>query len=79
MSMQSGFFFVFFCLFVCLFVCLFACFFVVFFPSQETGTDTFSSNLAKFQQFFPLSILSMTRVAFSLASVRNAFQRSPQV
>ena len=43
------------------------------FPSQETGTNTFSSSQAKFQQLFTWSI-SLARVAFSLVNLRNVFQ-----
>ena len=42
------------------------------FLSQETGTNTFSSSHAKFQQFFPWSI-SLARVAFSLVNPWNVF------
>ena len=42
------------------------------FLSQETGTDTFSSGHAKFQQVFNSSI-SLARVAFSLVNLQNVF------
>ena len=44
------------------------------FLSQETGTDTFSSNHAKFQQFFFfffLSSIPLARASFSLVNLRN--------
>ena len=43
------------------------------FPSQETGTGTFSSSRAKCKQFFIFSI-SLARVVFSLANLRNVFR-----
>ena len=43
------------------------------FPSQKSGTDTFSSSHAKFQQFVPSSI-SLASVAFSLVNLQNIFQ-----
>ena len=43
------------------------------FPSQETGTDTFSSSHAKFKQFFMFST-SFPMVAFSLVNLRNVFR-----
>ena len=42
------------------------------FPSQETGTDTFSSSHPKFKQFFFFSV-SLARVALSLVNLRNVF------
>ena len=42
------------------------------FLSQETGTETFSSSHAKFQEFFPSSV-SLAMVAISLVNLRNVF------
>ena len=43
------------------------------FPFQETGTNTFSSSQARFQQFFPRSV-SLARAAFSLVNLRSVFR-----
>ena len=49
------------------------------FPSQETWTDTFSLNRAKFHQFFPLINFSCEDSFFLWSLFETSFSWSPQV